>query len=119
RLHIHGTGVDAQEGGSLPVHDPATGTVLCHVPAGGAADIDAAVRAARTAFDGPWRTMRPADRERLLLGLAQLIEDNAEELAQIETLNQGKSITYARALDVAYTAECMRYMAGWATKLEG
>ncbi|VTU20922.1 aldehyde dehydrogenase family protein [Variovorax sp. PBL-E5] len=119
QLHIDGIGVDSREGASLPVFDPATGDVLCRVPAGGAADIDAAVAAARRAFEGPWRAMRPADRERVLLRLAQLIEDNAEELAQIETLNQGKSITYARALDIAYTAECMRYMAGWATKLEG
>jgi len=119
KLCINGQGVDARDGGTLPVLNPATGTVLCHVPAGGSDDVDAAVQAARSAFNGGWHKMRPADRERVLLRLAQLIDDNADELAQIETLNQGKSITYARALDIAYAAECMRYMAGWATKLDG
>jgi phenylacetaldehyde dehydrogenase len=106
--------------GRLPVHDPATGAVLGHVVDATAVDVDAAVRSAASAFEsGRWSGLRPADRERILLRLADVLEAHAEELAQLETLNQGKSIHLARMVDVGASVEFVRYMAGWATKLEG
>lgn len=118
-LWIDGKSMPATSGETLAVYDPATGNVLTHVAAGGAQDIDSAVKAARRAFEGEWSHLRPTDRERMLIRLSELMEVHAEELAQIETLNQGKSIVYSRAIDVGHSIECMRYMAGWATKLTG
>lgn len=74
---------------------------------------------ARRAFEGNWAGQRPADRERLLLRLAERIEAHGEQLAQLETLNNGKSINLSRALEVGASVEFIRYMAGWATKIEG
>ncbi|CAG0958594.1 phenylacetaldehyde dehydrogenase [Burkholderiales bacterium] len=112
--------VDAADGARLDVHDPATGDVFAHVPAGGAADIDRAVRAARAAFeDGPWPATSPSGRERLLLALADRVEANAQELAEIESLDNGKSVMLARHVDMAMAVDFLRYMAGWATKIEG
>lgn len=120
RMLIGGEWVDAHEGGRLEVIDPATALAFTSVPDGGAADIDRAVTAARRAFDeGEWPRLRPVDRERLLLRLAELVELNAQELAEIETLDNGKPVTMARAVDVALAADFLRYMAGWATKIEG
>ncbi|MBF3202932.1 aldehyde dehydrogenase family protein, partial [Pseudomonas aeruginosa] len=68
---------------------------------------------------GNWAGQRPADRERLLLRLAERIEAHGEQLAQLETLNNGKSINLSRALEVGASVEFIRYMAGWATKIEG
>lgn len=109
----------ALDGSTFEVYDPATGKVLARVPAGGAADVDRAVRTAQAAFEGPWSRLLPAQRQRLMLDLADLIEANGEELAQIETLNQGKSIMLSRLIEVQSSAEYLRYMAGWATKIEG
>jgi phenylacetaldehyde dehydrogenase len=112
--------VDAADGARLDVHNPATGQVFAKVPAGGAADIDRAVRVARAAFDeGPWPAASPAQRERLLLALADRIEANAQELAEIESLDNGKSVVLARHVDMAMAIDFLRYMAGWATKIEG
>ncbi|HNB42934.1 MAG TPA: aldehyde dehydrogenase family protein, partial [Burkholderiaceae bacterium] len=94
--------------------------VFDRVPAGEATDIDRAVGAARRAFEqGDWPRMRPVDRERLLLRLAELVEAHAQELAEIEALDNGKPVTMARAVDVALVVDFLRYMAGWATKIEG
>jgi len=112
--------VDAANGAQLDVHNPATGEVFAKVPAGGAADIDRAVKAARAAFeDGPWPAASPAQRERLLLALAAQVEANAQELAEIESLDNGKSVMLARHVDMAMAVDFLRYMAGWATKIEG
>jgi phenylacetaldehyde dehydrogenase len=112
--------VDAVDGSRLDVHDPATGEAFDDVPAGGASDIDRAVRAARAAFEGgPWPAMSPAQRERLLLALADKVEANAQELAEIESLDNGKSVMLARHVDMAMAVDFLRYMAGWATKIEG
>jgi phenylacetaldehyde dehydrogenase len=112
--------VDAADGATLPVHNPADGAVFAHVPAGKAADIDRAVAAARAAFDeGAWPACSPAHRERLLLKLADLVEANAQELAEIESLDNGKSVVLARHVDMAMAVDFLRYMAGWATKIEG
>ncbi len=107
------------DGGRLEVHNPATGEVLGTITAGTAGDVDRAVAAARAALEGEWGRMRPADRERCLFRFSEVIAARAEELAQIETLNQGKSINIARAIEVGASVEYVRYMAGWATKIEG
>lgn len=116
---IGGVACPATSGETFPVYNPASGEVLAHVPACGAVDIDRAVTAAQAALEGPWAKLLPAERQRLLLKLADLIEANGEELAQIETLNNGKSIMLSRLIEVQSSAEYFRYMAGWATKIEG
>jgi phenylacetaldehyde dehydrogenase len=104
----------------LDVFNPATGARLAQVVDANAADVDTAVTSAVRAFDaGVWRNLRPADRERILLKLADALEANGETFAQLETLNQGKSINVARAVEVGATVEYVRYMAGWATKITG
>src|SRR5690606_8400204 len=87
---------------------------------GGKADIDRAVAAARKAFEGgDWAAVRAVDRERLLMKLADLVEANAQELAELEALDNGKPVTVARFADVALVVDSLRYMAGWATKIGG
>jgi aldehyde dehydrogenase len=108
------------QGEPIPVHDPATGEVIATQLDAGPAQIDLAVQAARRAFaSGPWRDMLPAGRERLLLNLADLVERHGEELARLETLNNGKLLGVAQGLEVGSGAQWLRYMAGWATKLTG
>ncbi|MDD2669468.1 aldehyde dehydrogenase family protein [Zoogloea sp.] len=117
---IGGEWVDALAGQTLPVVDPADGETFCRVPAGEAADIDRAVQAASRAFEsGDWPKMRPVDRERLLLKLADLLEANAQEFAELEAIDNGKPVTMARYVDVGLSVDFIRYMAGWATKIEG
>ncbi len=107
-------------GGTFNVEDPATARTISAVGKGATHDIDLAVQAARRAFDdGPWRRMSGRERGRLLFKLADLIEEHAEEFAQLESLDNGKPVTVARAADVALTAEHFRYYGGWADKIEG
>lgn len=120
KLFINGQWVKAVSGRTLPVYNPATGDVIANVQDAGPADIEAAVRSARDAFESPaWRDMLPAQRERLLLNLADLMEKHGEELARLETLNNGKLLMFSRMLEVGANAQWVRYMAGWATKIEG
>jgi phenylacetaldehyde dehydrogenase len=120
KMLIDGQWVSAASGETFDAIDPATEQVICKVAAGDKADVDKAVRAARKAFeDSAWSRMRPVERERLLLKLADLIEQNLEELAQLESLDNGKPVFFARIVDVAGTVDFFRYMAGWATKVEG
>jgi len=119
-LLIEGKAQPAQSGKRLEVRNPATGEVIATVASADAVDVDAAVRSAHHAFtSGAWSAKRPAERERILLKLADILEQHAEELAQLETLNQGKSLHIARAIEVGASLEYVRYMAGWATKLQG
>ncbi len=118
-LLIDGESGPARSGADMPLYDPATGAELARVARAGAEDVDRAVAAARRAFEGSWAGQRPADRERLLLRLAERVEAHGEQLAQLETLNNGKSINLSRALEVGASVEFIRYMAGWATKIEG
>lgn len=112
--------VSAASGDTMPVIDPSSGRELTRVPNGGAADVDAAVAAARRAFEtGAWASLQPADRERLLWRLADLVERHAGELAELEVLDNGKSITMATAIDLPLTIRHLRYMAGFATKIHG
>tara|TARA_R110001599_G_scaffold183999_1_gene377458 strand:- start:13575 stop:15095 length:1521 start_codon:yes stop_codon:yes gene_type:complete len=102
------------------VRNPATGEDLAEVADGSAAEVDLAVSEARRAFkDARWRRMAPAERTDLLWRLAELLIANADELVQMEVLNQGKPIELATQLDVHGSAETLRYYAGWCTKLEG
>lgn len=119
RLLIDGQWVEPRSERRFDVEDPGTGAVIARVAEGTAADIDLAVAAARRAFEsGPWAATRPAERTRLLLRLADLIEQHGDELAQLETLDNGKPLAVARR-GIAGTADMVRYMAGWATKLTG
>ncbi|HLM75355.1 MAG TPA: aldehyde dehydrogenase family protein, partial [Polyangiaceae bacterium] len=115
RMLIGGQWLEAASGRTFPAFDPAMGEPIAQVAEGGAADIDKAVKAARAAFEtGPWSRMLPAERTRLIWKLADLIEKHAEEFAQLESLNNGKPLTLARAVDIALAVEHFRYMAGWA-----
>ncbi len=120
KLLIDGEWVAAASGQTFDAIDPATESVICRLAAGDRQDVDRAVKAARRAFeDSDWSRMRPVERERLMLKLADLIEQNAEELAELESLDNGKLVFFARVVDVAGTVDFFRYMAGWATKIEG
>ncbi len=120
KMLIDGQWVDAASGKTFPVYNPATGEVMAHVAEGDKEDIDRAVRAARRAFEsGKWRRMSPSQRGQLIYRLADLIEQHADEFAQLESLDNGKPLTVARAADVPLTIDHFRYMAGWATKVEG
>jgi phenylacetaldehyde dehydrogenase len=104
----------------LPVYNPATGEQIASVVNSDDRDVDEAVRSAFAAFDkGIWSALAPAERERILLKFADLIEENAEELAQLETLNQGKSINISRFVDVGGAPAYVRYVAGLTTKITG
>lgn len=117
---IEGRWVEAIAGGRLEVLNPATEQLIGTVPTAGHEDVELAVRAARRAFDsGPWSRAKPVERERLMLRLADLMEQNGQALAEIESIDNGKSAAIAHAVDVALSVNYMRYMAGWATKIEG
>ncbi len=119
KLLINNQWVDSVEGGSFETLNPATGEVIARVAAASAADVDKAVKAARRALDSaPWKTMDAADRGRLMFRLADLIEQNTGELAALESLNCGKTITDSRG-DMQGVANTLRYYAGWADKIEG
>jgi phenylacetaldehyde dehydrogenase len=120
RLLVGSQWVDAQSGRTFDTYDPGTGRVIAQVAQGDAADIDAAVAAARAAFEtGPWSRMSGSDRAKLMWRLAELIENNRDELAELESLNNGKPIANIRQSDIAMSCEVIRYTAGWATKLTG
>jgi phenylacetaldehyde dehydrogenase len=120
KMLINNHWVDAVSGKTFPTYDPSTGEVLAQVAEGDRADIDLAVKAARKAFDGgPWRKMTASERGRLIWKLADLIEEHIEEFAYLESLDNGKPLTVARAADVPLAVDLFRYMAGWATKIEG
>jgi len=119
-LYIDGQFVQAASGKTFPVYNPATGEVIAQVPEADEEDVHRAVLAARRAFDdGAWVRMAPAARTKLMSRLADLIEEHNDELAEIESLDNGKPFAIARVNDVPKTAAMFRYMAGWATKLTG
>lgn len=120
KMLIAGKWVDAISGKTFTTCNPADGEVLTSVAEGDQADIDLAVRSARRAFEsGPWHEMTPSERGRLLWKLADLLEEHLEEFAQLETLDNGKPVSVARVADVPLSVDHLRYMAGWATKIEG
>jgi phenylacetaldehyde dehydrogenase len=120
QMLINGKWVNALSGKTFPSYNPATGDVLARVAEGDKEDIDLAVKAARAAFEGgPWRKMSASQRGRLIWKIADLIDANKEELAELEMLDNGKPLKVARVADVPLAADLFRYMAGWATKIEG
>jgi acyl-CoA reductase-like NAD-dependent aldehyde dehydrogenase len=119
QLFIGGQWVDALSGETFVTLDPATGEVLTTVSKAGPADVDRAVLAARRAFEGEWSLWAPAQRQRLLFRVSEVIRERATEFAQLECLDNGKSAAVAEAVDVTWVAEIFAYYAGWATKIEG
>src|SRR5713101_5488698 len=119
KMLIDGKWVEAASGKTFETPNPATGEVLARVAEGGAEDVERAVRAARRAFDeGRWPHFPPPERERFLLKVADLIETHADELAQLETLDNGKPFMESRHVDIP-AAATFRYYAGWVSKIYG
>ncbi|TVX93543.1 aldehyde dehydrogenase family protein [Paenibacillus agilis] len=120
KLYINGEWVESAQQKTFTSVNPATGDVLATIYEAQEEDVDRAVKAAREAFDhGEWSRLKPADRSRLIYKLADLIEENKQELAQLETLDNGKPIRETTAADIPLTIEHFRYYAGWATKMTG
>jgi betaine-aldehyde dehydrogenase len=118
-LFIDGRFCDARSSGTIDVVNPATREVIARVPDGSPEDIDAAVSAARRAFESePWRSVTAQERGRILFRLAQLVREHATELAELETTNNGKPIIEAE-FDIADAATCFEYYGGLATKIQG
>ena len=120
QLFIDGAWVDSSHGALIDVEDPSTGKVIAQTADASDKDIDRAVAAARTAFDdGRWSAMPPMERERIMIRLADLIDTHADELAELEAIDNGKPKSMAAAVDIPAAASEIRYMAGWAGKLGG
>ena len=120
QLYIDGKWIDSKSGKTFEVEDPATGKQIATCAAGDSSDIDLAVKAARKAFDsGKWTAIPANERGKIIWKIGDLIDKHTEELAQIESLDNGKPVTIAGAADVPLSSDIMRYMAGWATKIEG
>ncbi len=120
QLLVNGKWEEAASGRRFDVLNPATGQVLATVAEAGEDDIDRAVSAARRAFEsGPWPKMAAADRGKLLWKISELLEKHIDELAELETLNNGKPIFESRYVDLPFVTEVFQYYAGWATKILG
>ncbi len=120
RLLIGGERPDAADGRTFETVDPATGRVIAEVAHAGTEDVDRAVRAAREAFeDGRWSGVAAAQRTRALLAFADSLDANADQLAQLESLDNGKPVKVAKRVDVHLAAEHLRYFAGWPTRIAG
>jgi phenylacetaldehyde dehydrogenase len=120
RMLIGGDWVAAASGQTFETLDPATGEVLASVARGSSEDIDRAVKTARAAFEsGPWRRMSPSERGRAIHRLGDLILEHGDELATLETLDNGKPLAIAKAADVPLAADLFHYMSGWTTKSGG
>ena len=120
KMLIDGKWVAASSGKTFDVKNPATGTTIARVAEGDKEDIDLAVRAARRAFEsGPWPSMTPSERSKMVWRIGELISTHADEFAELESLDNGKPRAIARAADVALAADMFQYMAGWCTKIEG
>ena len=120
KMLINGKWVNSASGKTFPTYNPATGEVLAEIAEGDREDINRAVEAARNAFDnGPWRRLTTSERGRLMWKLSDLLEENLEEFAELESLDNGKPLKIARVADIPLAVDLFRYMAGWATKIEG
>ncbi len=118
KLLIGGEWVESADGKTFEAVDPSTGEPICEVAQGGAKDADAAAAAAREALEGDWAKLNPAKRGGLMQKLADLIKANVDELAELESLDNGKPIGYAKG-DVIAASMHLQYYAGWPTKIEG
>jgi phenylacetaldehyde dehydrogenase len=120
KMLINGKWVDSVSGKTFPTYNPATGEVMAQIAEGDGEDINHAVAAARNAFEkGPWRKLTASERGRLIWKLGDLLEENLEEFAELESLDNGKPLAVARVADIPLAADLFRYMAGWTTKIEG
>ena len=120
QMFINGQWMDAASGKTFETPNPATGETLARVAEGDAEDINRAVKAARKAFEeGPWSRMTASERGRIIWRIGDLILEHTDELAQLESLDNGKPFVIAQAADVPLAADLFHYMAGWATKIEG
>src|SRR4051812_6879502 len=120
KLYIDGKWVESASGKTFSTIDPASEQVICEVAEGDREDVDRAAKAAHTAFyQGEWSRMIPAVREALLLKWADLVEANLDMLAELESLDNGKMVLYARMIDVPASVQLIRYYAGWTTKIGG
>jgi acyl-CoA reductase-like NAD-dependent aldehyde dehydrogenase len=119
RLLIGGERVDSAGGETFTTFDPSTGRPIADVAQASAEDVDRAVAAARAALEGKWGSLSPVKRGALLYRLADLVEANADELAQLESLDVGKPVGLAKIVDVGKAVEHLRYYAGWPTKIAG
>jgi aldehyde dehydrogenase (NAD+) len=119
QLLIDGQWVDAGSGSTFPSVNPSTGKVIARLAEGGAEDVDRAVAAARRAFDGPWRRLRPAQRQALLWALADAVTANFAELRMLEAVDMGSPLGPDPGAGAEQAAEVVRYFAGWATKIHG
>src|SRR5277367_4378595 len=120
KLLIDNRWIPSESGKTFATIDPSTGEEICQIAEADAADVQKAVRAARAAFEhGPWPKLAASERGRLLHRLADLIEKHGDELARLESLDNGKPVSIAKAVDVAQTVGCFRYFAGWADKVHG
>jgi aldehyde dehydrogenase (NAD+) len=119
QLFIGGKWLDSASGKTFPTLNPATGEILTQIAEGDDRDADAAVQAARAAYQGPWGEMGASDRGRILWKIGDLIDKYNEELGTLETLDNGKPIFESRYVDMPMVAEVFRYYAGWATKIHG
>lgn len=119
-LFINGQFVRSVSGKTFDIINPADESVLTTIDQAAKEDVDLAVQAARNAFDkGPWGRMDPSERSRCMLRLADLVEKNADELAMMEAINNGKPAHIAKVADLNLTHRCIRYYAGWADKIHG
>src|ERR1700733_8246132 len=121
KLLINGQWVESISGKRFATINPATGEAICDIAEADAADVNLAVKAARAAFHSksPWRRMSAAERGKLLNRLADLMEKHADELARLESIDNGMPCTIARFVDLALAISCCRYYAGWADKVQG
>jgi len=119
RLFINNEWRDAEGSKTLDVVNPATEEIVAEVASADRADVDAAVRAARAALNGPWSKMSARDRGRLLWRVGDALMERADEIARLETLHNGKPIFESRQIEIPAAAECFQYYAGWADKLHG
>ena len=119
QLFINGEWRDAAGGQMIPVINPATEEVIAEVASAEQADVDAAVAAARAAFDGPWGKLSARERGKLIWKIGERLMERADEVARLETLHNGKPIFESRNIEVPGAAECFQYFAGWADKIHG
>lgn len=119
-VHLDGRAMPGSASQLTPIINPSNGKTLCEIRYGNAKDLDRAAQSARRAFDdGRWRLKPPAEKSRILLRVAELMEAHSDELAELEMLDAGKLHRSAREAEVPFAAECFRYHAGWCTKIEG
>jgi aldehyde dehydrogenase (NAD+) len=120
KLLINNRWIPSESGKTFATSNPSTGEAICDIAEADRLDVDKAVRAARKALErGPWRRMTASGRGRLLYRLADLIESHADDLARLESLDNGKPVMVSRTVDVPATIACYRYFAGWADKVQG